>query len=173
MSFSIRATIRGFVAPKHRLSCARGLWRDGMAELRRRGGGIRESGAFLIGSRKGDKGRIQRFVYYDDLDSRCLDTGIVVFDGSGYGPLWALCRSLKLDVLADIHVHGGLPRQSPLDRDNPMIAVPGHIALIAPDFLDRHPRQGDLGIYEYAGAHEWHDFSGPRAARFFYVGLWG
>jgi len=81
MIYSIRATIRGLVAPNHRLSCSSKLWRQGLTELKQRGGGKRESGAFLLGKRNGEQRAITGFTFYDDLDPHCLDTGIVVFDG--------------------------------------------------------------------------------------------
>ena len=85
MTFSIRATTRALAAPKHRLSCPRGVWRRGLAEIARRGEGHHESGAFLLGFREGLRGRVARFAYYDDFDPTCLDSGIVVFDGAGFG----------------------------------------------------------------------------------------
>lgn len=170
----IQKTIRGFVAPKHRLSCSTKLWNEGLVELRRRTEGHHESGAFLLGKEDGSRRRITRFAYYDDFDPHSLDTGIVVFDGSGYGPLWELCRETGLTVVADVHVHPGAARQSHSDRTNPMIATKGHIALIVPDFAERIFQPADLGVYEYKGAHSWNDFTGERAAEeFFYVGFWG
>lgn len=173
MTYFIRKTIRACLAPEHRLSCATSLWRTGLGELRRRTAGEHESGAFLLGLRDGERNTIRRFVYYDDLDPHALESGIVVFDGAGYGPLWQLCRETGLTVVADVHVHGGAARQSATDRDNPMVAQPGHIALIVPDFAARICKPADLGIYEYAGEHRWQDRSGNQAARFFYVGFWG
>ena len=173
MNSSIRTIIRGLVAPEHRLSCPAHLWRAGLAELRRRGDGRRESGAFLLGRRDGQRRAIARFAYYDDLDPRCLDSGIVVFDGAGFPALWSLCREAGLEVVADVHTHPGAPRQSPADRANPMIAQAGHVALIVPDFARRGRRAAELGIYEYAGEHRWRDCGGARAGRFFYIGIWG
>ena len=173
MTFSIRATIRACVAPEHRLSCRRSLWNTGLAELARRGRGKRESGAFLLGTARGARREVRRFAYYDDLDSHCLDTGIVIFDGGGYGPLWQLCRETGLTVVADVHTHPCLARQSPADRDHPMIATRGHIAIILPNFAQRVPAAEDLGIYEYQGAHRWHNHSGVGASRYFYTGFWG
>lgn len=173
MSFSIRATIRDFVAPDHRLSCSNRLWRELLRELRQRGGGRSESGAFLLGRVWGERRSIESVAYYDELDPQALRTGIVVFDGRGYGPLWSLCRETGRSVVADVHTHGGLAGQSSLDRDNPMIATPGHVAIIVPKFALGQIRHSDLGIYEYAGSHHWHDLSGPGANRCFYVGLWG
>lgn len=172
MTFSVRATIRAFAAPEHRLSCPRALWRAGLAELARRGGGEHESGAFLVGVRRGARCEVRRFVYYDDLDPRCLDTGIVVFDGAGYGPLWRLCRETGLEVVADVHTHPHAARQSRADREHPMVATPGHFALIVPEFARREPALPTLGIYEYRGAHRWTDHSGAAAHRVFYTGRW-
>ena len=173
MTFSIRKIIRGFVAPERRLSCSSKLWNEGLRELRRRTEGKHESGAFLLGYVEGDHRRITRFVYYDDLDPQSLETGIVVFDGAGYGPLWRLCREAGLTVIADVHVHGGSARQSTADRENPMIAIPGHVALIVPDLAERAFGPSEICIYEYKGQHQWKDWSGESADRFFYVGFWG
>ena len=178
MSFSIPATIgalaMSLLERDHLLACPTPLWHAGLAELRRRGDGRRESGAFLIGqltSRGGcTRRRVQRFVFYDDLDPHCLDSGIVVFDGAGFGPLWQLCRETGLQVVADVHTHPGAARQSDTDRRNPMIATTGHFALIVPHFAVRVPTNAELGLYEYMGAHQWRDHSGPGAARIFYTG---
>jgi proteasome lid subunit RPN8/RPN11 len=112
-------------------------------------------------------------VYYDDLDPRAIDRGIVIFDGNGFGPLWQICRESDLSVVADVHTHPQQSRQSDADRRHPMIAMPGHIALIVPNFAQRVPPVDELGIYEYTGAHQWRDHSGPRGRRFLYIGLWG
>lgn len=173
MTFSIRAIIRAVVAPDHRVSCARALWEQGLNELRRRGGGVRESGAFLLGRQDGVRRRISRFAFYDDLDTHCLDSGIVTFDGAGYGPLWSLCRTTGLTVIGDIHTHPGVARQSSSDRTNPMVATPGHLAIIVPRLAQPSFKWPELGIYEYLGQHRWHEHSGAGAARFFYVGFWG
>jgi proteasome lid subunit RPN8/RPN11 len=173
MTFSIRKIIRGLAAPKHRLSCPSKLWRAGLIELRTRTEGHHESGAFLLGRCDGDQRVITRFVYYDDLDPHSLDTGIVVFDGAGYGPLWRLCREAGLTVVADVHTHPGCEGQSSSDRDNPMIARPGHIALIVPRFAERVFKASEIGVYEYEGQHRWLNHSGRRAGRFFYIGYWG
>lgn len=172
MTFSIRTIIRAFAAPEHRLSCSSKLWRAGLEELRRRGGGRHESGAFLLGRSNGERRRVERFVFYDDLDPHSLDTGIVVFDGAGYGPLWKICRESGLEVIADVHTHEYAPKQSPADRANPMVAARGHVALIVPSFAERVFMPAELGIYEYEGEHHWHEHSGSGAGRFFYVGFW-
>ena len=180
MSSSLPATIRAratsLLVPEHRLSCPASLWVGTIDELRQRGGGRHESGAFLLGERAVRRGverrQVHRVAYFDDLDPHCLDTGIVVFDGAGFGPLWELCRETGLQVVADVHTHPGIARQSEADRKHPMIATAGHFALIVPDFAARVPSGNDLGLYEYAGAHRWLDHSGSAAARIFYTGRW-
>ena len=181
MSFSIPATIRALamslLASEYRLSCSAPLWREGLAELCRRGRGSRETGAFLLGQCTSALGRhrrhVTRFIYYDDLDPHCLDTGIIVFDGAGYGPLWETCRETGLSVIGDVHTHPGIACQSDADRRHPMIATPGHIAVIVPDYAERPVRVEELGLYEYKGSHEWNDHSGERAGRFFRIGIFG
>ena len=173
MNFSLRATIRAFAAPEHRLSCSSRLWNEGLRELRRRGEDTHESGAFLLGTEHKSRRRATRFVYYDDLDPRALEAGIVVFDGAGYGPLWQLCRETGLSVVADVHTHDIAARQSPTDRAHPMVATPGHVAIVVPDLARRSVRPSEFGVYEYQGQHRWKEFTGPAAARYFYVGFWG
>ena len=173
MSFSYRTIIRDLVAPRHKLSCKTKIWTEGLVELRLRGKGHRESGAFLLGSNTDGKRRIERFVFYDDLNVHCLESGIVVFDGTGYGPLWQLCATTGFNVVADVHTHKGAPIQSGVDRRNPMIALAGHIALIVPGFAAQTIKSNELGIYEYEGAHRWNNRSGKNANRYFYIGMWG
>jgi len=173
MTFSLPATIRASVAPEHRLSCSTRLWNNALRELRRRGEGKRESGAFILGTDDGLRKRAMRFAYYEDLDARALDSGIVVFDGVGYGRLWQLCRDIGLSVVADVHTHPRVARQSETDRDNPMIATPGHIAIVVPDLARHSVRAAQLGVYEYQGQHRWKEFIGTNAARYFYIGIWG
>lgn len=174
MIFSIQATMRALAAPEHRLSCSTKLWQTGLSELGRRGQGQHESGAFLLGHWRGQRRTIEQFVYYDDLDPGCLDSGVVVFDGTYFSTLWSYCRQTGLRVVADVHTHGNhYARQSSLDRDNPMIAQEGHVALIVPNFSQTMVGAASIGVYEYQGAHRWQDHSGRQAWRFFYIGKWG
>ena len=130
-----------------------------VAELRRRGHGVRESGAFLIGDVEGTK--IKHFIPYDDLDPDALTSGIVSFHGAAFVPLWNFCAQHKMQVLADVHTHGEKwTGQSETDRTNPMIELPGHIALILPNFAgtSKWSLQG-VGIHEYLGNHQWKTWS--------------
>lgn len=172
MNFSIRATIRDLVAPDHRISCPARLWQSGLAELKRRGRGCRESGAFLLGQQEGGKRRIVQIVYYDDLDPHCLDSGIVIFDGSYYKDLWKICRETGLKVLADVHTHPDLPLQSDADRKNPMIGVAGHVAIVIPNLAMKTVKTHQLGVYAYQGNYAWQSYLGKEAAKFFYIGRW-
>jgi proteasome lid subunit RPN8/RPN11 len=125
--------------------------------LRERGlEGRRESGAFLLGIRSEDQSRVLDFALYDDLDSGSLDRGIVHFDGHHYGALWELCRRSGHTVVADVHTHPFGTRQSESDREHPMIAARGHIALIIPRFAQRMPSLRQIGMYRYLGARRWH-----------------
>jgi proteasome lid subunit RPN8/RPN11 len=173
MISSLRAIIRASVAPQHRLACRASLWRRLLKELAHRGQGERESGAFLLGTVRGPRRNIEQFVPYDDLDPNCLDTGIIVFQGTHYGQLWALCRQTGLTVVGDIHTHPGDPWQSAADRTNPMIARSGHLAIIVPGYAQRPVAINQLGLYHYRGSHTWEDWSGVVARRRFYVGMWG
>jgi len=133
------------------------LWLCLIRQLRRRGRGKRESGAFLL-SKQGSR-RITKYICYDDLDSSALDSGIIVFRGAGFVPLWDFCRREKMSVVADINTHGEKwTGQSDTDREHPMIGQKGHVSLIAPNFAEGNLLSLDgVGIYEYAGNHQWID----------------
>ena len=92
--------------------------------------GDSEAGAFLLGSRHGGERSVAKAVYFDDLDPDCL-VGSIHFRAAGYSKLWDLCDAEELRVLADVHTHPGTRvAQSSIDRENPMIARIGHLALI-------------------------------------------
>jgi hypothetical protein len=170
MNFSIAAIIRRLRAPRHRLSIARDVWGRLRRDLRDRGlNASRESGAFLLGERNGGIARISDYVLYDDLDSQCLESGIVRFSGAYYGALWAACEQRGLDVVADVHVHPFGEGQSDSDRNHPMISQAGHLALIIPDFAAEPVRIERLGIYRYLGGKKWLPVPGPERRSFFLV----
>jgi proteasome lid subunit RPN8/RPN11 len=171
MTFSIRRTIRAFVAPDHRLSCPRHLWRRTIAKLDRRGRRQHEAGAFLLGQHFEARAEVSQVVFYDELDPNAYSTGVCILYGDSFAKLWARCRESGLKVVADVHTHGGIARQSDADRTNPMIARAGHVAIIVPDFAVAPIPNRRLGIYEYRGDHAWDNYSGARAG-YFYCGLW-
>ncbi|MGH3302825.1 MAG: hypothetical protein ACRDOK_14300 [Streptosporangiaceae bacterium] len=93
--------------------------------------------------------------YYDDLDPDCL-TGAITFTGNGYTALAATCRRDGLQIAADIHTHPGRwVGQSQTDATHPMVALPGHVAIIAPHFAQRAVQLTDLGVHHYQGNGQW------------------
>lgn len=173
MSFSIKAIIRAFAAPKHGLSCPRSLWHILLTQLHARGGSVHEAGAFLLGHNTGNRREVKEIVFYDDLDPSAYATGVCVLHAAAFSKLWALCRERSLTVVADVHTHPGQAFQSTSDRSNPMVAREGHVAIIIPNFAAPPVRDAEIGIFEYCGAHRWHDRSTGRFGNFLYTGLWG
>jgi proteasome lid subunit RPN8/RPN11 len=172
MNFSIAETIRRLCAPKHSLSCSWFLWRQLLVDLQRRGrNGKRESGAFLLGSQSAGCARINQFVLYDDLDPKCLDTGMVRFDGHYFGKLWDICKQRGISVVADVHTHPEGSWQSDSDRAHPMISASGHIALIVPHFAAPPVDRSQIGIYRYEGSKRWSAVPEDKRRTFLHIGL--
>jgi len=138
-----------------KLEIPRSLWQELLGDLKKKGLGRRESGAFLLG--KMDTVKATKFIPYDELDPKVYDTGIIEFESCGFTPLWNYCREKKMRVLADIHTHPkSWTGQSHLDKTNPMIVEKGHIALIAPNYAQRLRKTlKGVGIYEYLGDFKW------------------
>ncbi len=138
-----------------KLELDRLMWRQLMLELWRRGGGVRESGAFILAPR--DSIRAAHFVYYDDLDPTCLEAGYVRLNGGAYVSLSNICETGGLRVIADVHTHpGNWTGQSPSDRAHPMMSRAGHVALIVPRYAQGN-RVGlsGVGAFEYLGNGRW------------------
>lgn len=149
---------------------ARPQWLGLLAELRRRGRGRHESGAFLLG-RFGPRGRtFAGCVFYDELDPHAYDSGVCVLHADAFDALWRTCRARGLSVIADIHTHAGGAGQSRADRQNPMVARAGHIALIAEHFARDPVWRHRLGVYRYEGAHRWTNLSGWSARKLLKTG---
>lgn len=141
-------------------------------ELRTRGQGRRESGAFLLARRDKDLRRIVQAVYLDDLDPECLQGGIA-FSGLAYSRLGDICDAGHLVVCGDVHAHPGSGvHQSSIDMENPMIARKGHLALIVPRFAMGPIRSSDVGVHEYRGDDGWTSWTGADAAKRLRVGWW-
>lgn len=172
MSFSIKAVIRAFVAPDHRINCPTRIWRWIVNELERRGRRQHESGAFLLGFENDNRLEVTDAVFYDELDRCAYASGVCILHGDAFARLWTMCRERKLTIVADIHSHPGRAFQSPSDIANPMVAQAGHIAIIVPDFAAWPIRENCLGVYEYRGEHRWIDRTHPKTRHFFYTGFW-
>ena len=137
------------------LQIRRRAWRQLLAKLGARGGGNRESGAFLLGHTRGRRPRVTRIVYFDDLEPGSLN-GAVHLTHIAYSRLWELCREIGLEVLGDVHTHPGpIVSQSPVDQDNPLVAQVGHVALIVPHYAQGTIVTTDVGVYEYQGDEGW------------------
>lgn len=169
MTFSTRVTTPVLAATEHCLRCSQQLWRHILGELARRGEGFHEAGAFLMGNVQGGRKEIRDVVYYDELDRTAYATGVCVLYGDAFARLWAIARQNQMTIVADVHTHFGRAVQSFEDRTNPMVARPGHIALIVPYFARPPVPHEALGVYEYRGSHQWVNYSGLRARRFFQV----
>ena len=167
MVFSILRTIQAWSAPRHGIRCTRAVWRRIHGELRVRGEGRRESGAFLLGTRQNGRRLILDAVYYDDVAPGALRSGAILVPGHAYAKLWDECRRRGLEVVADVHTHPRAAYQSSIDSKHPMISERGHVAFIIPFFAMGSPMSSELGMYEYQGGGSWHDYSGPFAKRFF------
>lgn len=143
------------------------LWRQVVRELRHRGSGRSESGAFLLGHPGNGTGKATAFVCYDDLDSNAYRGGAIAFHAAGCSALWSFCRRTGLEVLADIHTHpGNSVGQSAIDRRNPMIPMVGHVAMIVPNFArTRWWSLAAVGIYEYLGNFNWQARPSARQQR--------
>lgn len=163
-------TIWGSNHGEAKLRLGRRQWIRLITELGRRGGGHSESGAFLLGDRGGDPTRVRQVVYLDDLDPDCLQ-GSIRFDGRAYSRLSEICESQRRTVIADVHTHpGSWVSQSPVDMENPMVALSGHLALILPH-LAMHPvNPKDVGLHEYRGEDGWRAWTGADAVRRIKIG---
>ena len=143
------------------------LWTDVIEHLRQQGAGVRESGAFLLGLKADHTRIVTRFVPYEELEADALNDDYVSLNATSFAKLWDLCRCEGLSVVADVHTHRVGANQSYSDRTNPMIALVGHIALIAPRFAQGTVLVRDLGMYVYEGNHKWAVYSGSCAVGLF------
>lgn len=138
-----------------------------MLDLRGRGQGRRESGAFILGRRHETIDRACSYVPYDELDPEALATGIVRFSSGGYAKLWELCRARAARVVADVHTHPtDWVQQSDSDQAHPMIPERLHAALILPRFGDTTWWSlEEVGIHEYHGGGRWRSPASPGRVR--------
>lgn len=136
------------------------VWKKLIKELNQRGQSRRETGAFLLGNKLGNT--VTTFICYNDLDPQAFDSGIIIFNGDGYIPLWEYCTKNNVKVLADVHTHPGeWIEQSSSDMKHPMIAQKGHLALIVPAFATKEGQLLDgVGIHEFLGAGQWRSWKG-------------
>ena len=140
------------------------LWQTMIRELGRRGlGGRREAGAFLLARIGEERRSVAKVIYFEDLDPNCL-VGNIHIKSDGLLRLGKICREEGLRVLSDVHTHPSFSvSQSSIDRDNPMIARDGHLAIIVPHYGTRQVTSQEVGVHEYRGDLGWTSWSGFRA----------
>ena len=158
------------MARKPKLTIPTAIWEKLLHELHQRTEELHESGAFLLGHASGPGRHVSDTIFYDDLDPDVYRTGVVVMHSPSFGALWDRCRSLGLSVVADIHVHPKAAFQSWDDKNHPMIATAGHLALIVPDFARPPVVPEKLGFFEYRGSHRWRSIGGSKIRRFLRIG---
>lgn len=147
------------------LEVRQGLWEELLEHLRHQGGGVRESGAFLLGRKTEATRTVAAFLPYERLQADALHDDYVSLTAASFAKLWELCDQEALSVVADVHTHRFGAGQSRSDRENPMIALRGHIALIVPNFArDGRGFQG-VGLYVYQGSHRWSSHFGSDVAQ--------
>lgn len=133
--------------------------------------GRHESGAFMLGRVDRRRRYVEEIVYYDELDPRAYDSGVVILHAGSFGPLWDVCRERQLEVVADVHLHGGGAFQSRADIENPMIAQRRHVAMILPNFARAPIAPEDIGLFEYRGRHHWRALGHRRIRRHLKIGI--
>jgi proteasome lid subunit RPN8/RPN11 len=140
-------------------------WQRLLRDLARRGRGVRESGAFLLGAGEPGSVRVTRWLAFDELDPKCLN-GAISIRGEAFNGLWKICRQESLRVIADVHTHPGRHvAQSAIDQSNPMVAQRGHVAVIVPGFARGRPAPEHVGVHIYRGDRSWDAFYGQDARR--------
>lgn len=143
---------------------APGVWTALMEDMRERGQGRRESGAFLLAGAAAEKHVITSWLPYDELAPESLAYAYVRLEPEAFTRLWAYCADKQVKVVADIHTHPKGPGQSPSDKKHPMVAFAGHVALIAPWFAQRSPTPHDVSLNVYQGGGKWLNYFREEAA---------
>jgi len=137
------------------LEFAPGVWAALIEDLRRRGRGVRESGAFLLGRQRAGVRLVTQWLPYEELDPGALNFDYVRLESAAFSRLWDACAARGLEPVADVHTHPFGPRQSISDREHPMISLPGHVALIVPRFAEGGILPIDVSVNVYLGGGRW------------------
>jgi proteasome lid subunit RPN8/RPN11 len=156
------STAEGIMAHNKSIKCSLWRWWCICRQLKKRGHGTRESGAFLLGKEIGSAKCISFAVYYDDIDPDALSSGIVRLRGGAMSEVWRICRENGLQVVADVHTHPGGAGQSNSDKKHPMVSMKGHVALILPQFAQAPFAFSRIGVYRYCGAKTWSSCPSPN-----------
>lgn len=148
-----------------KLRIPKNLWSDLVDHLRIRGDGIAESGAFILGTETKSARDATKFIPYEALDPEAEHGGHLTMSPEGFSELWRACEKDGLTVVADVHTHPWGCRQSGIDMRSPMIALPGHFALIIGKYAEGKIQARDIGVHIYLGSHEWDAYYGASHSK--------
>jgi proteasome lid subunit RPN8/RPN11 len=134
------------------------FYRQLIRDLARSGRGVKESGAFLLGTVEPIR-RITDYLLYEEIAPQtALMHDYVALTGTDMAAAWDACRAKGLQVVADIHTHPGAPVQSVSDRAHPIVSIAGHVAVIVPDFAVHGTETKDLGVHLFLGNGRWESY---------------
>jgi len=138
------------------LEIPRSLFGALITDLSRSGRGVKESGAFLLGHADDQGRRVSSYLMYDVVaPESSRKHAYVAFTAEEMSRAWEHCYKTGLQVVADVHTHPMGPGQSVSDKAQPIVSVPGHVALIVPYFAMRGPQPVDIGVHVFEGAGRW------------------
>lgn len=147
------------------LEIPRGLYDSLIADLAESGRGVKESGAFLLGSLNGQRRCVSSYLMYDKVAPLSSSLhAYVAFTAEEMARAWEHCYALGLQVVADVHTHPFGPAQSISDREHPIVSLAGHVALIVPNFAQGAPQPRDLGVHLFGGCGRWQSVFREKAA---------
>lgn len=147
------------------LEIPRQLYDSLIDDLAKSGRGVKESGAFLLGSVDGERRRVSSYLMYDKVAPLSSSKhAYVAFTAEEMARAWEHCYEVGLQVVADVHTHPFGPAQSLSDRAHPIVSVAGHVALIVPNFAQGAPQPRDLGVHLFGGGGRWESVFREKAA---------
>lgn len=132
------------------------LWQSTWNGLRTRGAATRESACVWGGKRTVAADIATSVTFLDDLPGVRAGTRYHRLTRETIDALFAILRSNKEMIVADIHTHPGCwVDLSPTDAEHPIEYRPGLPAIVIPYFAMGAPALDGLGLHEYVGDGEW------------------
>lgn len=139
-----------------RLEIPHCLYNSLIVDLAQSGRGMKESGAFLLGTLDGQRRRTTSYLMYDKVAPLSSSQhAYVALNAEEMARAWEHCYAVGLQVVADVHTHPFGPAQSISDRAHPIVSLAGHVALIVPYFAKGSPQPRDLGVHLFGGCGRW------------------
>lgn len=147
------------------LEIPRSLYVALVGDLARSGMGVKESGAFLLGTMDGGRRCVTSYLMYDKVAPESSQRhAYVAFTAQEMARAWEHCYAVGLQVVADVHTHPFGPAQSQSDRAHPIVSMAGHVALIVPNFANGATDPRDLGVHLFGGCGRWQSMFRETAA---------